>query len=220
MVEARPPRRMIMSVDTMFAQREGSNSAIDRDARRAAGRGVERYRTWVRDHRVSAALLAAVVATHVATVIGYWMPGIGLPQLDWNRINGTIYTPKASPDVQFLSGGVFHYVDGIVFTIVFVVAIYPLLRWRSTALGNTLKGLFFGTILATISCAFMIPRVYFPDAHVGFFSHNLGWKLILAVYVWHWVYGLNLGMIYNPSPRDDRVTTRDRQAIKSNRQSP
>ena len=199
-----------MSVDTMFAQREGSNSAIDRDARRAAGRGVERYRTWVRDHRVSAALLAAVVATHVATVIGYWMPGIGLPQLDWNRINGTIYTPKASPDVQFLSGGVFHYVDGIVFTIVFVVAIYPLLRWRSTAFGNTLKGLFFGTTLATISCAFMIPRVYFPAAHVGFFSHHLGWKLVLAVYVWHWVYGLNLGMIYNPSHSDARDTARDR----------
>jgi len=45
-------------------------------------------------------------------VVGYFMPGIGLPQLDWNRINGMIYTPKASPDVQFLSGGVFHYVDG------------------------------------------------------------------------------------------------------------
>jgi hypothetical protein len=201
---------MIMSVDTMFAQREGTNSAIDRDARGAAGGGVERYRTWVRDHRVSAALLAALVATHMATVIGYWMPGIGLPQLDWNRINGTIYTPKASPDVQFLSGGVFHYVDGIVFTIVFVVAIYPLLRWRSTAFGNTLKGLFFGTTLATISCAFMIPRVYFSAADVGFFSHNLGWKLILAVYVWHWVYGLHLGMIYNPSHSDGRVTARDR----------
>ena len=199
-----------MSVDSMFAQREGSNSAIDRDARRAAGRGVERYRTWVRDHRVSAALLAAVVATHVATVIGYWMPGIGLPQLDWNRINGTIYTPKASPDVQFLSGGVFHYVDGIVFTLVFVVAVYPLLRWRSTAFGNALKGLFFGTILATISVVFMIPRVYFPAAHVGFFSHNLGWKLILAVYLWHWVYGLNLGMIYNPPASGGRATARDR----------
>jgi hypothetical protein len=201
---------MIMSGNTMLAQREDSDSAIDRDARGAAGGGVDRYRTWVSDHRVSAALLAAVVATHLATVIGYWMPGIGLPQLDWNRINGAIYTPKASPDLQFLSGGVFHYVDGIVFTVVFVVAVYPLLRWRSTAFGNALKGLFFGTVLATISCAFMIPRVYFPAGHVGFFSHHLGWKLLLAVYVWHWVYGLNLGMIYNPFPRDGRATTRAR----------
>jgi uncharacterized membrane protein YkgB len=135
------------------------------------------------------------------------MPGIGLPQLDWNRINGAIYTPKASPDVQFLSGGIYHYVDGIVFTAIFVVAVHPVLKWASTALGNTLKGLFFGTLLATVSCLFMIPRVYFPHAHVGFFSHNLGWKLILAVYVWHWVYGLHLGLIYNPL-RSSRSTTR------------
>ncbi len=47
----------------------------------------------------------------MATVIGYWMPGIGLPQLDWNRINGSIYTPNVSPDLQFLSGGVFHYLE-------------------------------------------------------------------------------------------------------------
>ncbi len=195
-----------MSGNTILAPREDSDPAIDRAARGAAGGGVDRYRTWVSDHRVSAALLAVLIATHLATVVGYFMPGIGLPQLDWNRINGAIYTPKASPDVQFLSGGVFHYVDGIVFTVVFAVAVYPLLRWRSTALGNTLKGLLFGTILATISVVFMIPRVYFPDAHVGFFSHNLGWKLILAVYLWHWVYGMNLGMIYNPPARDHGAT--------------
>jgi hypothetical protein len=83
------------------------------------------------------------------------------------------------------------------------------LRWPSTTVGNALKGLFFGTVLGTISCIFMIPRVYFPGGHVGFFSHHLGWKLLLAVYVWHWVYGLHLGMIYNPSPTEGRRTTRD-----------
>ncbi len=112
---------------------------------------------------VSATLLAGLIATHLATVAGYFMPGIGLPQLDWNRIHGAIYTPKASPDVQFLSGGIFHYLDGIVFTVVFVVAVYPPLRRRSATFGNALKGpVFWGTILATLSCAFMIPRVYFP----------------------------------------------------------
>jgi len=132
-----------MSGNTILAPREDSDPAIDREARGAAGGGVDRYRTWVSDHRVSAALLAGLIATHLATVVGYFMPGIGLPQLDWNRINGAIYTPKASPDVQFLSGGVFHYVDGIVFTVVFAVAVYPLLRCRSATFGNALKGLFF-----------------------------------------------------------------------------
>ena len=188
-----------MSTTAILAPHAHNNSATDRDARAEASGGLDRYRTWVTEHRISAALLAAVVATHIATIIGYWMPGVGLPQLDWNRINGSVYTPNLSPDLQFLSGGVFHYLDGIVFSVVFVVAVHPLLRWRSTTFGNVLKGLLFGSILATISCAFMIPRVYFPAADVGFFSHNLGWQLLLAVFIWHWVYGLHLGMIYNPS---------------------
>src|SRR6266481_3494973 len=102
---------MAMSGKTMLAPRGDSDSAIDRGARGAAGGGVDSFLNWFGDHRDSAALLAGLVATHLATVVGYFMPGIGLPQLDWNRINGAIYTPKASPDVQFLSGGVFHYVD-------------------------------------------------------------------------------------------------------------
>lgn len=199
-----------MSSDAMLVERENSEYAIERETHVAPSGGADRYRTWVHDHRISAALLAAVVATHMATITGYWLPSIGLPQLDWNRINGSIYTPKASPDVQFLSGGVFHYADGIMFTVVFIVAVYPRLRWQSTTLGNALKGLFFGTLLATISCAFMIPRVYFPAGNVGFFSHHLGWKLLLAVYVWHWVYGLHLGLIYNPPQADSRATVRDR----------
>jgi len=92
-----------MSTTAIVAPRAHSDSAIDRDVRAEASGGLDRYRTWVADHRVSAALLAAVVATHMATVIGYWMPGIGLPQLDWNRINGSVYTPNLSPDLQFLS---------------------------------------------------------------------------------------------------------------------
>ena len=131
---------------------------------------------------------------------------IGLPQLDWNRVNGMIYTPTASVDVQFLSGGIFHYLDGLVFSVLYAAALFPLLRWRSTVVGNLLKGLLFGTVLATISCAFMTPRVYFPNQDVGFFSHNLGWQTILAVYLWHWVFGAHLGAIYNPEEERSSVT--------------
>jgi hypothetical protein len=194
-----------MSSTTIFAP----NDLSDRDATSsvsnlAAEDSVSRWRAWVTEHRVAAAILAGLVATHVATIIGYWMPGVGLPQLDWNRVNGLVYTPKSSPNIQFLAGGIYHYTDGIVFAVMYAVALHPLLRWRSSSTGNIVKGLVFGTILATISCAFMTPRVYFPKVDVGFFSHHLGWKLIVAVYVWHWVYGAHLGVIYNTRGNSDR----------------
>jgi hypothetical protein len=200
---------MTMSDSATLAPREETPSAFRPDAVDSDNR-IDRYRAWVTDYPVKAAVLAGFVATHIATVIGYWLPGIGLPQLDWHRVNGSIFTPNASSTVQFVSGGYFHYLDGIAFTVVFAVAVFPMLKWASTPLGNTLKGLLFGTILATVSCAFMIPRVYFPHAHAGFFSHHLGWKLILAVYVWHWVYGLHLGLLYNPLARSARSASRGR----------
>ncbi|MGI5518381.1 hypothetical protein [Streptomyces sp. CA-106131] len=160
---------------------------------------VRQWQEWVSGHRVAAALLAGLVATQIATVTGYWFPGIGLPQMDWNRVNGAVYTPDASADLKFLSGAVFHYADGVVFAVVFAVALHPLLRWRRTPAGNLWKGLLLGTALATVSVGFMIPRVYFPQADPGLFSHHLGWKMILAVYLWHWIYGAHIGLIYNPA---------------------
>ena len=55
--------KMMMSVETLLAPREDSDVAIDREAGAAAGDALDRYRIWVSDHRVSAALLAALVAT-------------------------------------------------------------------------------------------------------------------------------------------------------------
>lgn len=162
------------------------------------------WRDWVTAHRLGAAFLAGLIATHMATIIGYWLPSIGLPRLDWNLINGAVYLPQVSKPMTFWTGGFFHYTDGLVFTIVYAVALHPAMPWRWTSLGNLAKGLVLGTALAVISCIWMIPRVY-AVPHAGFFSANLGWKLVLAVFVWHWVYGLNVGLIYNPrSPRRRR----------------
>jgi hypothetical protein len=167
------------------------------------------WRAWVRDHPAPAALLAGLVATQVATVVGYWLPGIGLPQLDWNRTNGAIFTPGTSVSEQFLSGGIFHYLDGLVFAVIFAVGVYPWIPVGATALGNLAKALLLGTVLALISLLFMIPRVYYPSYHPGFFSLHLGWKLVLAVFVWHWVWGLHLGLIFNPAPQAEAVQESD-----------
>jgi hypothetical protein len=156
---------------------------------------------WVDHHRVAAALLAGLAATHIATIVGFFMPAIGLPKLDWNSANGAVYTPGASPLTQFISGGLFHYLDGIIFTLLYVVALHPMLPWRNSPAGNMAKAFVFGTILAVLSVVVMTPLVYAPamGVHAGFLSLNFGWIFVLAVFVWHWVYALHLGLIYNPT---------------------
>ncbi len=160
------------------------------------------WRLWATRHRVAAALLGGVVATHVATIFGYWFPGVGLARLDWNTANGSVYVPFASPLEKFAVGGAFHYLDGILFAVVFACALHPVLPWRNTVLGNLTKGLAFGTLLAIVSVSFMTPAVYGParGTDPGFLSLDLGWNYILSVFVWHWAFGLHLALFYNPLP--------------------
>lgn len=163
-----------------------------------------RWSNWVAEHRLPAAFLAGLIATHVATVIGIWMPSIGLPRLDWSTTNGLVYLPHTSTGVQFLTGGIFHYTDGIVFSLLFAILLHPALPWPSSPIGNVLKGLAFGAVLSVITCLWMVPRVYAPALHIphpGFFSANLGWKFTFAVFLWHVVYGFHLGVIFNPARR-------------------
>ena len=163
------------------------------------------WRRWSTRHRVAAALLAGLVATHIATVLGFWMGGFGLVRLDWNTANGKVYVPKESPLSQFLIGGGMHYVDGIVFAVLFAVAIHPRLPWPDTGVGNVVKGLVFGTILAVIALAIRTPLIYGPAraADAGVFSSGFGWKYIVGVFLFHWIYGAHVGLIYSPLPEVD-----------------
>jgi hypothetical protein len=46
--------------------------------------------------------------------------------------------------------------------------------------------------------------VYYKGYHVGFGGVGYGgWKLVFAIYLWHALYGVNLGAIYNPLALDD-----------------
>src|SRR5947209_13611622 len=56
------------------------------------------WRVWITRHRVVAAILAGIVATHMATIIGFWLPAVGLPKLDWPSANGGVFTSYRSEE--------------------------------------------------------------------------------------------------------------------------
>jgi hypothetical protein len=161
------------------------------------------WRIWVTRHPIAGSLLSGFVATHILTTFAFWLPGIGLPQLDWPISNGNVVLPTASPAVKFVIGEVFiHGLDGVVFTLIYAIVVYPLLsplfRNRVTPAANMGKAVLFGLVLGTIACGFLTPYVYAPHAGAGIFSTGFGWKEPFAIYLSHMVYAVNLGMLYNP----------------------
>jgi hypothetical protein len=151
-------------------------------------------------HRIAAALVAAVVATHMATVTGTWYRIIDLPTLNWPVFNGILLLPEGSATSQFWAGSVYHYLTGICYGLIFAFLIHPLMRGiPNTVAGNLQKAGIFGAVLGTLSALLWVPR-NFPQFDPGFFSNNLGWKTVVGIYVWHAVYALHLGALYSPLP--------------------
>jgi hypothetical protein len=161
------------------------------------------WRIWLTRHPIAGALLSGFVATHIATIFGYWFPAIGLPQLNWPIVNGNVVVPGASPVAKFVIGEVFiHGLDGIVFTLIYAIVLFPLLSpvvgRRVNPLANMVKALIFCLVLATIAAGFLTPYAYAPHSGAGIFSTGFGWKTVFAIYLWHVAFGVNLGMMYNP----------------------
>ena len=165
------------------------------------------FRSAVSNNKLVAALVAGFVATHMATVTGYWYPmigfvnGQGFVALDWPAFNGLLIRPQAPAfgGEQFLAGFVFHSLTGICFGLIFAFLIHPLLPWKNTVRGNITKGLAWGMFLALLSALWWVPTL-FPAFNPGFLSLNLGWKTTVGIFLWHAVYGVHLGAFYNPLP--------------------
>jgi hypothetical protein len=163
-----------------------------------------RWRAWVATHPIGSSLLAGAVATQFATVFGIWFGGFGLPQLNWPVANGELILgiPVGTPATAatYLVGELSHFTDGLFFALLFALLFHPLVPLRNTLLGNLIKGLLYGTVLAIISAAWWVPAVYVPH-HAGFLSTSLGWKLSFGIFLWHWIYGYFLGTVYCPKPK-------------------
>ena len=134
------------------------------------------WRANVSTHRITFALLAAFVATHIATVSGYWYKIIGLPVLGWPQFNGILILghtgSSADGAQQFWAGGIYHFLTGICMGLIFVFLIHPLLPVRNSFFGNVFKGLLWGAVLATLSASLWVSS-NFPEFHPGQFSQNL-----------------------------------------------
>ncbi len=167
------------------------------------------FRSAVSSSRLVTALVAGFVATHLATVTGYWYHGINMPDLKWPDFNGILLLgTDASPLSQFWAGTVYHLATGMCFALIFAFLVHPKLRLPNTTSGNVWKALIFAAVLATISAAWWVPQLFNEvfGADLGWFSQNLGklffntsaWKPIVGIYLWHAIWGLNLGLFYNP----------------------
>ena len=181
---------------------------------------IQDWRNYVTKHRLLVAIVSGLVATHVTTNLGMWYHGIGLPDLNFNYLNGLLVfgnsaqatTGMSDPVILTAFGGLVHYAQGVCFAVLFVFGISPLLPIANTFRGNFIKAIIWGLILATLSAVWWInlfPNLAGPGKDAGIFMTNMGpdwWKWLLAVYLWHFVYAINLGALYQPNETPAIVT--------------
>jgi hypothetical protein len=176
-----------------------------RTARATAVGAAPWWYSWLNRNRVIGILLVSLIATQLGTYFGYVFPAFGLPTLPWPLYNGLLGSPaeEFGTAAQFFVGQNLHYVNGIVFGVLYALLALPLMPFRNTMGGNIASGLLYSVILTIISIGVLVPYAYVPKQGYGFFSFYGpdSWKLPLAVLVWHLIYGLFLGLLFQV--RDD-----------------
>jgi len=164
------------------------------------------------------AIIAAFIATHIATMAGLWFGGARLPQFDFNTLNGYLVLGLnygfANPAINFVVGGIIHYTSGIIWGVVFALIVHPAIgRFIKplaalTPVNNYIKGVLWGLVLWIISSAFWMPLLIGPlfapiGVGVGPFLTSFGPYGVQALFtnlLWHSIYGINLGRLFSPTP--------------------
>jgi hypothetical protein len=191
------------------------------------GQTSNRWRAWCNEHPVGSIALVGVIATQLGTYFGYVFPAFGLPTLPWPLYNGLLglglsegayYGDDGSilgqagvfgqyemfvnhPVGTFFVGHALHFVNGVVFAILFgLIARHSLPGNSKTNSGNIQKGLIYGVIMTIISAGLLVPYAYVQGNGYGLFLFDGpdGWKLPAGILVWHLIYGYFLGALYQP----------------------
>lgn len=177
------------------------------------------WRRWVDERPILSLVLVSIIATQLGTYFGYVFPAVGLPELPWPLFNGVLGAPgtilnEAGEVVngtgeQFFVGQTLHFVNGIVFGILYGVLVRELIGWKRTMAGNVGMGLSYGVVMTIISAGVLVPYAYVPDQGFGLFTFYGpdGWKLPFAILIWHLIYGLFLGLLYQPTEEERAAPT-------------
>jgi hypothetical protein len=193
------------------------------------GRPSARWQNFVDERPIGSLVLVGVIATQLGTFFGYVFPAVGLPVLPWplyngilgttfadgvtglSNLDGTFAAGFATSGESFFVGNALHFVNGIIFAILFGILFREDVPGvKNTYGGNILKGVIYSVIMSIISIGLLVPYAYVPEQGYGFFLFDGpdGWKLPLAVLVWHLIYGLFLGLLYQPTDIDTLETHR------------
>lgn len=132
-------------------------------------------------------VIAGFIATHIATFWGYLETGVGLPRLDLLTAVGVKIVPQGvSAAFTYNWGAVFHYLDGIIFVLLYDRFFYSRLPGH-----DIFRGLVYG-ILVWIGSGL----VYLPLVGGGLFGAAWGGPFLWSVMIWHLVWGVALGVFY------------------------
>lgn len=177
------------------------------------GRPSGSWQRWVNQHPIGAIFVVGIIATQLGTYFGYVFPAVGLPVLPWPLYNGILGTSiadgfngaVADPNFavsgdSFFIGHALHFVNGVIFAVLWAVMFREdVAKWIPS---NVARGLVYGSIMTIISAGLLVPYAYVPEQGYGLFLFDGpdGWKLPFGILLWHLIYGLFLGLLYDPEP--------------------
>jgi hypothetical protein len=191
------------------------------------GQPARRWQDWVDERPILSLFVVGIITTQLGTYSGYVFPAVGLPVLPWPLHNGilastivdgfnaaTVVDPETGATVipgfavsgdSFFMGHTLHFVNGIVFAM-----LWGILFREDVAKfieSNVLSGLVYRVIMTIISAGLRVPYAYVPEQGYGLFLFDGpdGWKLPFGIMLWHLIYGLFQGLLWNPTRTADEV---------------
>ena len=116
-----------------------------------------------------------------------------------NGVNGTTVDQAFGVSSNaFFVGHSLHFVNGIVFAILWgIMYREDVARFFKN---NVLNGISYAVVMSIISIGVLVPYAYVPKQGYGLFLFDGpdGWKLPFGILVWHLIYGVFLGLLWNP----------------------